>query len=119
MHRHFILLSALIATTLAAACRPSSPAKSAATPATTTAPAPADTWAVVDGRSITRDAVEKAYRRMEGNAAAAASDEEALTAKLSLLNELIVQDILLAKAPQLKVTVPDSEIDAAYAEAKK
>ncbi len=56
---------------------------------------------------------------MEGNAAASASEEEALTAKLSLLNELIVQDILLAKAPQLKVTVPDSEIDAAYAEAKK
>jgi peptidyl-prolyl cis-trans isomerase SurA len=118
MHRHFFLLSTLIAVALTAACRPN-PAKSAATPATSAAPVSADTWAVVDGRSITRDAVEKAYRRMEGSAGASASDEEALTAKLSLLNELIVQDILLAKAPQLKVTVPDSEIDAAYAEAKK
>ena len=118
MPRHFILLITLFALTLTAACRPN-PAKSAATPATSGTPVSADTWAVVDGRSISRDAVEKAYRRMEGNAAASASDEEALTAKLSLLNELIVQDILLARAPRLKVTVPDSEIDAAFAEAKK
>jgi peptidyl-prolyl cis-trans isomerase SurA len=117
MHRYLFLLSTLVAVTLAAACRPS-PAKTSATPASG-ASVSADTWAVVDGRPITRDVVEKAYRRMEGNTAASPSDEEALTAKLSLLNELIVQDILLARAPQLKVTVPDSEIDAAYAEAKK
>lgn len=114
MHRDFILLSALIAVSLTAACRPT-PAKPAATTAT---PASADIWAVVDSRPITRDVVEKAYRRL-GNAAEAPSDEETLTAKLSLLNDLIVQDILLAKARELKVTVPDSEIDAAYADAKK
>jgi peptidyl-prolyl cis-trans isomerase SurA len=47
------------------------------------------------------------------------SDEEALTAKLSLLNDLIVQDILIAKARELKVEVADSEVDTAFAAAKK
>jgi peptidyl-prolyl cis-trans isomerase SurA len=109
-----------MAVSITAACRPNA-AKPASSPAASTTPVTSssgDTWAVVDGRSITRDTVEKAYRRL-GNASESPSDEEALTAKLSLLNDLIVQDILLDKARQLKVTVPDTEIDAAYAEAKK
>ena len=82
-------------------------------------PAPsADTWAVVDGRAIMRDDVEKAFRRAE-DPNQPRSNEEALTAKLSLLNEMIVQDILLAKARALKIEIPDSELDAAYADAKK
>jgi peptidyl-prolyl cis-trans isomerase SurA len=78
----------------------------------------ADTWAVVDGREITRDAVEKAYRRT-ASTAQNLSDEETLAAKLTLLNDLIVQDILVAKAQELKIDVPQSELDAAYNEAKK
>ena len=49
----------------------------------------------------------------------ALSEEETLTAKLSLLNDLILQDILLAKAAALKLEVPTSELDTAYANAKK
>jgi peptidyl-prolyl cis-trans isomerase SurA len=78
----------------------------------------ADTWATVDGRSIMRDDVDKAFRRTQ-DAAATLSPEEALTVKLSILNEMILQDILLAKARALKIEVPDSELDAAYAAAKK
>ena len=78
----------------------------------------ADTWATVDGRPITRDDVEKTFRRTQ-DAAATLSPEEATTVKLSLLNELILQDILLTKARTLKIEVPDSEVDAAYAEGKK
>ncbi len=112
MNRYLVSLTMLIALTFATACR-------SAPPAPETPPAvSADTWAAVDGRTISRDAVEKAYRRM-GNTAEALSNEEALAAKLSLLNELIVQDLLLAKARQLKIELPESEIDAAYAEAKK
>ena len=84
----------------------------------TPAPVSADTWATVDGRPITRDDVEKAFRRTQDNAATL-SPEEALTLKLSLLNEMIVQDILLTKARALKLDVPASEIDAAYNEGKK
>jgi len=42
-----------------------------------------------------------------------------MTVKLSLLNELILQDILIAKARALKMDVTDSELNAAYAERKK
>jgi peptidyl-prolyl cis-trans isomerase SurA len=47
------------------------------------------------------------------------SDEEVLAAKLSLLNDLIVQDILLAKAASLKIELPQKDLDAAYDAAKK
>ena len=86
-------------------------------PATAAAISP-DTWATVDGRTITRDEVEKAYRRTH-DSAEKISEEEALTAKLSLLNDLIVQDLLLAKAGALKIELPETEVDAAYADAKK
>ena len=105
-----VVLSALAATSITAACR------------STTAPAPKpvspDTWAVVDGRNISRQDVEKAYRRAQ-DTAQTPSDEEALTAKLNLLNDLVTQDILLAKATQLKLDVATTDLDAAYAEAKK
>src|SRR5215217_3780712 len=87
-------------------------------PAAPAAPVSADTWAVVDGRPITRDDVDKAFRRTpEG--AQGLSDEEALAAKLSLLNDLIVQDIILAKAKGLKLEVPAADLDKAYEDAKK
>ncbi|MCK7521314.1 MAG: SurA N-terminal domain-containing protein [Ignavibacteriales bacterium] len=77
-------------------------------------PVSADAWAVVDGREITRADVEKAYRR-NLQATPAPSEEEAATAKLELLDQLIVQDLLLAKARALKIELPDTELDAAYA----
>ena len=78
----------------------------------------ADTWAVVNGKAITRQDVDKAYRRSR-DAGATASEEEAVLTKLSLLDELIVQDILLGKADQLKVELPQTELDTAEANAKK
>jgi parvulin-like peptidyl-prolyl isomerase len=80
--------------------------------------ASADTWATVDGRSIMRDEVERAFRQSQ-DPAAPLSPEEAMTIKLSILNEMILQDILLAKASALKIEVADTELDAAYAERKK
>jgi len=108
--RHLVIaLAALAAAGFTAACRstPAAPAVSA------------DTWAVVDGREITRDAVEKAFRQLGDGSPAALSEDEALTAKLGVLDELIVEDILLAKARELKIEVPESDIDAAFAEARK
>jgi peptidyl-prolyl cis-trans isomerase SurA len=106
-----LLLAVLPAATASSACRSSAPA----TPAATVS---ADTWAVVDGRPITRDDVDRAYRRMQ-DSAETLSEEEAMTAKLNLLNDLILQDILLAKAGMLKLEVAQTELDAAYADAKK
>ena len=95
-----------------AACRSTPQAPAAATEV------PADTWAVVDGRTITRDQVERELRR-NNPAPQPLSDEEALAAKLTILEDMIVEDILLAKARTLTIDVPEAELDTAYAEAKK
>ena len=106
--RRHALIAALVLAGLAGACR--------STPATPAASA--DAWAVVDGREIKRDEVEKTYRRtaQEG---ANPSEEEQATAKLGILNELIVQDLLLAKARALKIELADTEVDKAFEEGKK
>jgi peptidyl-prolyl cis-trans isomerase SurA len=108
-HSRCFLLSALAVCYSSAACRSSAPPPPPVSP---------DTWAVVDGREIKRDDVERAFRRAR-DVSQTLSDEEALAAKLSLLNDLIVEDILLAKARALKVELKESEIETAYAEAKK
>jgi peptidyl-prolyl cis-trans isomerase SurA len=77
-----------------------------------------DTWAVVNGREIRREEVDRAYQRT-GNASEALPEEEVLAAKLSLLDDLILQDILIAKARELKMEVADAELDKAFEEAKK
>lgn len=107
--RSTALVSALALAGLAVAC--------GAKTATAVAPS-ATAWAVIDGREISGDDVDKAYRRVS-QGQAPTSDEEVLSAKLGVLNELIVQDILLAKARALKLEVPDSEVDAAFAEGRK
>jgi peptidyl-prolyl cis-trans isomerase SurA len=78
----------------------------------------ADTWAVVDSHAIMRADVDKAYRRAQ-DPSQTVSEEEMLTAKLSLLNDLITQQILLAKANTLKLEIPQTDLDTAYANARK
>jgi peptidyl-prolyl cis-trans isomerase SurA len=77
----------------------------------------ADTWAVVDGRPITKDATEKAFRRMR-DPNEKLSAEEAVAARLSVLDDLILQDLLVAKAPALKLEVPAADLDKAFASAR-
>ena len=81
-------------------------------------PVSANAWAVVNGREITRDDVEKAYQRIQQNSQAP-SEEEAAAAKLEVLDQIIVQELLLTKARELKIELPDTELDAAYVEARK
>jgi peptidyl-prolyl cis-trans isomerase SurA len=104
------LLGAAAAAFFCIACR--------STPSTPAAAVSADTWAVVNGRALTREEVEKAYRRTR-DTSQTLSDEEVLTAKLMLLNDLIVREILLGKAGTLKLEVSQSELDTAYDNAKK
>jgi peptidyl-prolyl cis-trans isomerase SurA len=87
-------------------------------PPATAASAPADVWAVVNGRQIKKDDVEKAYKRIAaGNQTP--SEDEVLTAKLSLLNELIIQELLVGRGQAMKVEVTDAEVDTAFAERKR
>jgi peptidyl-prolyl cis-trans isomerase SurA len=78
----------------------------------------ADTWAVVNGETITREEVEQAFRRVRDGSQPELSPEETLAAKLSLLNDMIVQELLLARARELKIEVTDSELDTAFNQAK-
>jgi peptidyl-prolyl cis-trans isomerase SurA len=75
----------------------------------------ADVWAVVDGREIRRDDVDLAFRRT-APATATPSDEEILAAKLSILDQLIDQELLLARAQALNLAVADDELDKAFNE---
>src|SRR6185369_7874328 len=68
-------------------------------------PVSQDVWAVVDGREIRREDVEKAYRRAS-QPNQAISEEEATAAKLNLLGQMIDQDIMLARGNELKIVVP-------------
>jgi len=77
-----------------------------------------DVWAVVDGREIRRDDVEKAYRRV-AQANQTPSSEEAMTVKLGILNEMIVQDILVERARTGKIELTDAELDKAYADRRQ
>lgn len=106
-----VALSAVLAALLVTGCRsgPKSSAPAATSP---------DTWATVDGRAISRDDVDKAFRRTQ-DASQPLSDEEALATKLNLLDEMILQDILIARARAQKIEVADADLDKAYAEAKK
>jgi peptidyl-prolyl cis-trans isomerase SurA len=99
----------LAATLLTAACGSTPPPPP---------PVSADAWAVVEGREIKQNEVEKAYRRMV-DLTQTVSDDEALAAKMGILDDLIMEEVLLAKARALKIEVPDSEVDTAQTEAKK
>ena len=108
-----LLAAALIAAPLVLTACQSKPA--APPPAPVVSP---DTWATVDGTAITRDQVEKEFRRLRQETAVL-SDEEALLAKMSVLEDLIVEHILLSRASKLAVSVTDTDLDNAYNEAKK
>jgi hypothetical protein len=105
------IAASLLLIVLVAACRSNTNAPAAA------ASVSPNVWATVNSRQITRDEVEKAFRREA--AAEQRADEETLAAKLSLLNEMIAQELILAKAAELKIELTDTELDNAYNEAKK
>jgi peptidyl-prolyl cis-trans isomerase SurA len=104
-----MILSVFTAAGVASACKPTAAPQQAVS---------SDTWALVNTHAISRQDVEKAYRRQQ-DPAQTLSEEDALSAKLTILNDLVTQEILVAKATQLKLDVPVSDVDAAYAEAKK
>jgi peptidyl-prolyl cis-trans isomerase SurA len=103
------LIAVIVCAGLAGACGSKSNALAAK-------PGP-DVWAMVDGREIRRADVEKAYQQVAQTAAP--SSEEAQAAKLNILNELIIQDLLVARAKALTVAVTEAEIDTAFADRKK
>jgi peptidyl-prolyl cis-trans isomerase SurA len=78
-----------------------------------------DVWAVVDGREIRREDVERAHRIAVQPTIPPPSEEETLTMKLGVLDELISQDILLARASAAGLQVADTEVDTAFADRRR
>jgi peptidyl-prolyl cis-trans isomerase SurA len=111
------LLGTLLALSAAftSGCGGSEPA---ARGASATAPA-SDVWAVVDGREIKKDDVERIYRAAILDASAPPSDEESLAARLTIVEDLITQDVLVAKARTAKLEPTETDVDAAFAERRK
>ncbi len=78
-----------------------------------------EVWAVVNGKEIARAEVEKYYRsRGLQQGGEAPSNEEALSLKLNILEELINTEILFARASKLGLVATDGEVEDKFTELK-
>jgi peptidyl-prolyl cis-trans isomerase SurA len=68
-------------------------------------------WAEVNGHPIYRDEVESYYRQRVPNPSAAMSSEQALNLRLTLLNEMIDDELLVEQALKGQIVVSDAELD--------
>ena len=81
------------------------------------APGP-DVWAVVNGKEIHRDEVEKNYRSRPNAEGPEPSQEEALSLKLNILDELINSEIMLERATKMNLVASDAEVEDKFTESK-
>jgi len=77
-----------------------------------------DVWAVVNGQEIKRDDVDKYYRTRVNPEGQEPSQEEALSLKLNVLDELINNEILLERAKKLNLEASDGEVEDKFTEMK-
>jgi peptidyl-prolyl cis-trans isomerase SurA len=77
-----------------------------------------DVWAVVNGQEIKRDDVDKYYRTRVNPEGQEPSQEEALSLKLNVLDELINNEILLERAKTLNLEASDGEVEDKFTEVK-
>ena len=77
-----------------------------------------DVWAVVDGKEIHRAEVEKYFRSRVNPEGPPPSQEEALSLKLSILDELVNNEILLEHANKTNVVASDAEVEDKFTESK-
>ena len=105
MKGRIVVLAALAACALVASCRRE------------IAPGP-DVWATVNGKEIQRAEVEKLFRSRVNADGPAPSQEEALSLKLSILDELINSEILLERAQKMNLVASDAEVEDKFTESK-
>src|SRR5712692_2590335 len=73
-------------------------------------------WAEVDGQAIFREQVERIYHGRVSAGSDPGNPEQTLTFKLSILNELINDQILVAHAARSGITILEAEADTKIAE---
>jgi len=103
--RTIAILGILTALACAAGCKQQAP------------PAP-DVWATVNGKEIKRDEVEKYYRSRVNPEGQEPSQEEALSLKLNILDELVNNEILLERARKQALEASDGEVEDKFTEFK-
>jgi peptidyl-prolyl cis-trans isomerase SurA len=80
---------------------------------------PADgVWAVVNGVNVTSADVDKYFRSQLNPDAPAPSQDEALSLKLNILEELVNNQILLQRAKKLGLEASDGEVEDKFTEFK-
>jgi len=77
-----------------------------------------DVWAMVNGKEIKREEVDKYYRTRVNPEEQEPSQEESLSQKLNVLDELINNEILLEKAKKLNLEASDGEVEDKFTELK-
>jgi peptidyl-prolyl cis-trans isomerase SurA len=105
LKRTFLVFAALAACALGASCKKEA------------APGP-DVWAVVNGKQIGRAEVEKYYRTRVNAEGPEPSQEEALSLKLSILDELVNNEIMLERATKMNLIASDAEVEDKFTESK-
>jgi peptidyl-prolyl cis-trans isomerase SurA len=100
-----LTLAAVLACALAVSCKREA------------APGP-DVWAAVDGKDITRGEVEKEFLTRVNPEGPQPSQEEALSLKLGILDELIYSEILLERANKMNLVASDAEVEDKFTESK-
>jgi peptidyl-prolyl cis-trans isomerase SurA len=103
--RPILILAALTVCVLAVSCKQGS------------APGP-DVWAVVNGKQILREDVQKVFRSRVNAEAPAPSQEEALSLELNIIDELVNSEILLERANKLNLVASDAEVEDKFTESK-
>jgi peptidyl-prolyl cis-trans isomerase SurA len=103
--RRILILAVIAACAFGAAC------KKEATPGP-------DVWATVNGKDISRAEVEKYFRTRVNPESPAPSQEEALSLKLSILDELVNNEILLERASKMNLIASDAEVEDKFTESK-
>jgi peptidyl-prolyl cis-trans isomerase SurA len=81
------------------------------------APGP-DVWANVNGKEIMREEVEKNFRSRLNPDSPAPSQEERLSLKLSILDELVNSEILLQRASKMNLVASDAEVEDKFTASK-
>lgn len=105
MRRRTLVVAALAICALGAGCRKE------------IAPGP-NVWAVVDGKQILRQDVDRVYRSRVNSEAPAPSHEEELSLKLNILDELINSQILVDRAQQMNLIASDEEVEDQFSKSK-
>ncbi|HEY4978703.1 MAG TPA: SurA N-terminal domain-containing protein [Candidatus Acidoferrum sp.] len=78
----------------------------------------ADVWAVVNGTEIKRDEVDKYYHSQVPAEGQKPTQEDALSLKLNVVEQLINNEILLERAKKLNLEASDGEVEDKFTEIK-